>query len=442
MVISNRGLVLGATAFVLSAISITGAGIHQISKGESFLRESPKEVIDEVWQIVDRNYVDGTFNQVDWKAIRTQYLNRTYKNKEEAYSAIREMLKRLGDPYTRFMDPEEFKNMQIDTSGELTGVGIQLAQDEKTKKLTVVAPIEDSPAATAGILAKDIIIKIDNQSTEGMNVDKAVTLIRGPVGTKVTLTILRGKQELVFDLRRDRIEIHPVKFTYQKTPTGAVGYIRLVQFSANAASEMRQAIQKLEQQKVEGYILDLRSNPGGLLYSSIEIARMWIQEGSIVSTVNRQGVTDLEQANRKALTNKPLVVLVDGGSASASEILSGALQDNNRAVLVGTKTFGKGLVQSVRGLGDGSGMAVTIAKYLTPKGRDINKHGIDPDIVLELSEAQRQYLSQNRDKIGSSADPQYSKALEVLTRKIATAKGAPVQPIKPSAVKKPVVPKK
>ncbi len=421
MAITKRAIVLGATAVAVTAVTVTGFGVQR-SKVQAFFRESPKEVVDEVWNIIDRSFVDSTFHQVDWKAIRTQYLNRDYASKKEAYDAIREMLKKLGDPYTRFMDPEEFKNMQIDTSGELTGVGIQLAADEKTKKLTVISPIEGSPASTAGIIAKDIITKIDNKSTDGMDVNKAVTLIRGPVGSEVQLTVLRNNQEFNYQLKRAKIEIHPVRYSSKKTPGGSVGYIRLVQFSANAAPEMREAIQNLEKQQVTGYVLDLRSNPGGLLYASVDIARMWIQDGGIVSTVNRQGEADREDANRRALTDKPLVVLVDGGSASASEILSGALQDNNRGTLVGTKTFGKGLVQSVRGLGDGSGLAVTIAKYLTPKGRDINKQGIAPDVVIELSDQQRQELGRNRDKIGTPEDPQFSKALQVLNQQVSAKK--------------------
>ncbi|MBD1859884.1 PDZ domain-containing protein [Leptolyngbya sp. FACHB-402] len=426
MVMTKRALVLGATAAAVTAVTITGAGIH-LNKGQAFFRDSPKELVDEVWQVIDRNYVDATFNQVDWKAIRSQYLNRNYKDKEEAYKSIREMLKRLGDPYTRFMDPTEFRNMQIDTSGELTGVGIQLAADEKTKKLTVISPIEGSPASAAGIAAKDIITKIDGKSTEGMDVNKAVTLIRGPVNTQVKLTVQRGTQQLEFNLKRAKIEIHPVRASVQQSPTGKVGYIRLVQFSANAAPEMRAAIQKLEKDNVTGYILDLRSNPGGLLYASVDIARMWIQEGGIVSTVDRKGISDKEDANRRALTDKPLVVLVDGGSASASEILSGAIQDNKRGTIVGTKTFGKGLVQSVRSLGDGSGMAVTIAKYLTPNGRDINKHGIDPDVVVELNEQQRQALVRDRDKIGTTSDPQYVKALQVLNQAVSAKQGTRAQ---------------
>ena len=417
MVITKSGLVLGATAVMLTTVAVTAVGIQP--QGQAFFRESPKELVDEVWQIVDRQYVDGTFNQVDWPAIRKEYLSRTYTTKKDAYKAVREMLKKLNDPYTRFMDPEEFKSMQVDTSGELTGIGIQIAQDEKTKKLTVIAPIEDTPAFNAGVIAQDIITKIDGKSTEGMDVNQAVSMIRGQPGTLVTLTIQRNNQQKEFQLKRARIEIRPVRYSYRSNPTGNVGYIRLNQFSANAASEMREAIKDLEKKRVSGYILDLRSNPGGLLFSSVEIAQMWLGNGTIVSTVDRQGQRDIEKANNRALTDKPLVVLVDGGSASASEILSGALQDNKRAVLVGTKTFGKGLVQSVRGLGDGSGMAVTIAKYYTPSGRDINHAGIAPDVVLDLTDAQRVQLVRS-DKVGTTSDPQYNKALEVLKQKIAT----------------------
>ena len=420
MVISRSGLVLGATAVMLTAVAVAGAGIH-LSSQASF-RESPKELIDEVWQVIHKSYVDGTFNQVDWTAVRTEYLNRNYTSDEQAYTAIREMLKKLDDPYTRFMNPEEFKNMQIDTSGELTGVGIQLTQDEDTKKLVVISPIEDSPAFSAGVQSQDIITEIDGRSTEGMDINAAVSLIRGPVGTKVNIKVLRGDKPLDFNITRDRIEIHPVRASKNPSSRGDIGYIRLNTFSANASEEMREAINDLEKQNVSGYILDLRSNPGGLLYSSIEIARMWLNQGDIVSTVDRQGETDRQKANNRALTTKPLVILVDGGSASASEILSGALQDNKRAVLVGTKTFGKGLVQSVRGVGKGSGLAVTIAKYFTPSGRDINHEGIQPDVKVELTEKQRDELRKDRTKVGTTSDPQYVKGLEILGAEISKAK--------------------
>ena len=418
MVITRNGLVLGATAVTLTTIAVTSLGIH--SQGQALFKESPKELVDEVWQVIDRSYVDGTFNQVDWQNVRKEYLSRTYTNKQDAYKAIRQMLEKLEDPYTRFMDPEEFKSLQVETSGELSGIGIQIAPDEKTKKITVIAPMEGTPAAAAGILAKDIIIKINDKSTQGMSINEAVSLIRGKPGTEVSITIMRNKQQKQFRVKRAKIELHPVRYSYQRGAGGGTGYIRLNQFSANASSEMRNAIKDLENKKVAGYILDLRSNPGGLLYSSVEIAQMWLDEGTIVSTVDRRGTKDLEKANNRALTDKPVVVLVDCGSASASEILSGALQDNKRGVLVGTKTFGKGLVQSVRSLGDGeSGIAVTIAKYFTPNGRDINHAGIKPDVVLELTEKQKEKLVGDRTKVGTPGDPQYDKAVTVLNKEIA-----------------------
>lgn len=419
MKIEKHGLVIGATALVVTAVAVTGAGLH-LPKGVAFFKDSPKELIDEVWQVVDRQYVDGTFNQKDWRSIRKQYLQKNYQSKEEVYKGVRAMLKNLNDPYTRFMDPKEFRDLQVETSGQLIGVGIQLSQNEKTKKLEVIAPIEDTSAAKAGIISKDIIIKIDGKSTAGMDVNKAVQLIRGKEGTSVKLTIQRdSRQTLEFNLLRQQIEIHPVEAKYRPKELDGIGYIRLKQFSSNAATEMGTAIQKLESQGAKGYVLDLRSNPGGLLYGAIDIARMWMDEGKIVSTVNRQGTGDIQSANNTAITKKPLVILVDGGSASASEILSGALQDNKRAQLVGAKTFGKGLVQSVRPLSEGAGIAVTIAKYFTPNGKDINHAGIKPDIEVKLSKAQIQSLVKDRTKVATAADPQYAKALQTLQVAIA-----------------------
>lgn len=429
MAFPMRSLLLGAAALAGSGVLAIGAGLH-LSKSWALFKASPKEVIDEVWQVVDNEYVDGTFNGNDWRAIRTQYLNRNYATTKEAYAAIRSMLEKLGDPYTRFMDPEQFKSMQIDTSGELTGVGIQITQDEKTKAITVISPIEGSPAARAGILAKDVVLKVNDKSTSGMDINDVVALIRGPVNTSVTLTIGRGKQVLTIPLKREQIELHSVRYSYQSTPSGGVGYIRLTQFSGNAPAEMKKAIRELTKKNVAGFILDLRMDPGGLLYSSAEIARMWMNDVTIVSTVSRRGETERLTASRGRLTDKPLVVLVDSGSASASEILSGAIQDNKRGVLVGTKTFGKGLVQSVHPLRDGSGMAVTIAKYFTPSGRDINKKGIEPDYKVELTEAQMKAMTQ--DMVGTPKDPQYAKALSVLSQKIAEAQKGNLQSEKPS----------
>lgn len=428
MGLSKRSLALGASALVGASIIATGAGVR-LSKSWAVFQPSPKETVDEVWQVINSDYVDGTFNGLDWRKVRTQYLNRTYPSQKEAYSAIREMLEKLGDPYTRFLDPEQFKSMRIDTSGELTGVGIQIAQDEKTKEIKVIAPIDGSPASKAGLLAKDVLLKVGDKATKGMDINEVVALIRGPVNTNVTLTILRGGQTKVFNLKRERIELKAVRSSVKTSSAGPIGYIRLSQFSSHAPDEMRKAIRELSQKNVAGFILDLRSNPGGLLHASTEIARMWINDAPIVSTVDRRGISERVTAGRSSLTDKPLVVLVDGGSASASEILSGALQEDDRAVLVGTKTFGKGLVQSVRPLGDGSGMAVTIAKYFTPSGRDINKKGIEPDYKVELTEAQIKAITP--DIIGTDRDLQYAKALSVLNQQIASGQKLPLKSEEP-----------
>jgi carboxyl-terminal processing protease len=424
MMVSPRNLTLGAAALVGAGILATGTGLH-LSKSWALFKSSPKETIDEVWQVIDNEYVDGTFNGKDWRSLRANYLNKEYSSTKDAYAAIRKMVEQLNDPYTRFMDPEQFKSMQIETSGELTGVGIQITQDEKTKKIKVISPIEGSPAAQAGLLAKDEIIKVDNKSTAGMDINQVVSLIRGPVNTQVTITVSRGKQILQFPLKRARIELHAVRHSSQRTPQGLIGYIRLTQFNSTAPNEMKAAIRDLTKKNVVGFILDLRMNPGGLLYSSAEIARMWMNDGAIVSTKDRRGETERLTANRSSLTDKPLVILVNGGSASASEILAGALQDNKRAVLVGEKTFGKGLVQSVHPLADGSGLAVTIAKYFTPHGRDINKKGIEPDIKVPLSETQQKELAQ--DMTGIPKDPQYQKALNTLTEKITASTKEPLK---------------
>lgn len=431
MVITKKGLILGTTAVALSTVAVVGSGIH-LSQTQAYIQNGPKQTVDEVWQIINHQYVDASFNNTDWLEIRQEYVNNAaYDSEKDAYKAIREMLGKLEDPYTRFMNPEEFQNMRIDTSGELTGVGITIAKDEKTDRLIVVSPVEDTPAFKAGILAQDLIFKIDGKDTKGMDVNDAVKLIRGERGTQVTLTIDRNGKKSDYDIIRERIEIHPVRASVRDTEIGKVGYIRLTTFNEHAAKDMEKAISSQEKEGVVGYVMDLRSNPGGLLYESINIARMWIDEGDIVSTVNRKGVSERESARNKAITDKPLVVLVNEGSASASEILSGALQDHDRGTLLGTKTFGKGLVQSVRPLGDGSGLAVTIAKYLTPSGRDINKSGIEPDVLVKLSEKElKELYGGTRENLGTDKDLQFSRALDVLSENIQAQKEQDTQAAK------------
>ncbi len=380
------------------------------------LQDSPKAIVDQVWQLVNREYVDSTYNQQDWQATRQSLLNKNYANREEAYTAIREALKKLGDPYTRFMDPKQYESLTNQTSGEVSGIGIRMEQNEKTKRLTVVEAIENSPALKAGIKAGDQILAIDGKPTQQMKVEDASKLIRGKAGTFVTLRLGRNGQN-TFDLKLTRasIEVPTVRYTLRQENNRRIGYIRMREFSAHAAEQMRRAIRDLNGKQVDGFVLDLRSNPGGLLQSSIEIARMWYDNGAIVRTVDRVGGSEETKANNTALTKRPLAVLVDGNSASASEILTGALKDNKRAVVVGSQTFGKALVQSVHQLADGSGVAITIAHYFTPKGTDINHKGITPDIKVDLTETQQRQLANNPDLVGTSNDPQYARALAVLS---------------------------
>ena len=421
------GSIRGKRVLVLVSVGALGAVALPpllAPSAASLVTDSPKEVIDQTWQIVFRDYLDinGKYTPEKWRNLRRQVLSKTYGSSKESYEAIRGMLASLDDPYTRFMDPREFKEMQIDTSGELTGVGIQLSLDKETKELVVVSPIEGSPASRAGVMPKDVILSIDGKSTKGMSTEDAVKLIRGQAGTTVNLQLRRDGKVVDAPLVRARIELHAVDSQVNTSADGTrIGYIRLKQFNANAAKDMADALKKLEGENVQGYVLDLRSNPGGLLMASIAIARQWMDEGVIVSTKTRDGIQDTKRANGRALTQRPLVVLVNEGSASASEILSGALQDNHRAVVVGEKTFGKGLVQSVRGLSDGSGMTVTIAKYLTPNGRDIHKHGIDPDVRAKLSAQEAQKL--RLEDLGTAKDSQYRAAESTLLKQVKASNG-------------------
>jgi carboxyl-terminal processing protease len=378
-----------------------------------------QKLVSEVWRIVNRTYLDETFNHQNWAAVRQKVLEKPLADSNASYAAIGKMLKSLDDPFTRFLDPEQYRSLQVNTSGELTGVGLQIALNPDNGKLEVVAPIAGSPADKAGIRPRDRILKIEGVSTENLTLDEAATKMRGPSGSLVTLLIERdGEAETEIRLTRDRIALNPVVSDLRVSTEGIpIGYLRLSQFNANASTELAHAISSLEKNGAAAYILDLRNNPGGLLQSGIEIARLWLNSGTIVYTVNRQGIQGSFEAFGPALTNNPLVILVNQGTASASEILAGALQDNGRAQLIGETTFGKGLIQSLFELSDGSGLAVTIAKYETPEHRDINKLGIKPDKVISQAAI-------NREQIATEADLQYQAAVELLVKNSVVAKKA------------------
>jgi carboxyl-terminal processing protease len=366
------------------------------------------------WRIVNQSYLDETLNHQNWWKLREKLVQRPLRDREETYAAIEELLATLDDPFTRLLRPEQYHSLQVNTSGELSGVGLQININPETKLIEVISPLAGSPAEAAGIQPRDSILEIDGVDAKTITLDEAAAMMRGASGTKVSLRIQSSQDKAAkprsVEIVRDRISLNPVYTALDTNTEKKVGYVRLNQFSANAAKEIAHGVKNLEKQGAEAYILDLRNNPGGLLQAGIEIARMWIDDGTIVYTVNRQGALGSFDSNHEILTKDPLVVLVNQGTASASEILAGALQDNQRALLVGEKTFGKGLIQSLFELPDGSGLAVTVAKYETPNHTDINKLGIMPDDVVV-----QQPITYNQ--IATEADQQYQEALQLVTGK-------------------------
>lgn len=304
--------------------------------------------------------------------------------------AIKGLFEALNDPYSVYMTASEFKNLSEATSGNFGGIGVIVTKNDEGY-ITVVAPVEDTPGERAGIKTNDKIMKVDNTDIVGMDLDKAVDLIKGQPGTKVKLTILRENvsQPLSFEIQREMINQKAVK---SKMLDNKIGYLRLSSFDEDSGKDFKNALTSLKAQNMKGLILDLRQNPGGYVRECVEIADELLDEGMVVYTedINKERQVYSSSKGKLAV---PLIILIDEGSASASEILAGAIKDRNAGLLIGTKTFGKGLVQSVEGLGDGSGVKLTTQKYYTPNGISINKIGIEPNIevkALEVKEGQRQ----------------------------------------------------
>ncbi len=310
-----------------------------------------------------------------------QYYVEEVKQKDLVYGAIRGMLSSL-DPHSNFMTAEGFKEMQVETKGEFGGIGIQIGI--KDSVLTVIAPIEDTPADRAGVKAGDKIMKINNEITKDMTLQDAVSKMRGTPKTQVTISIMRDgwKEFRDFTLTREIIKIKSVR---SKVIDEKIGYIKLNQFQEQSASDLAAALARLEEQKITALILDLRNDPGGLLSGAIDVSSQFLPKGKlVVYTKTKAGEKSEYFTDKEIHFTKPMIVLVNQGSASASEIVAGALQDWGRAVILGTTTFGKGSVQTVIPLSDGSGLRLTTAKYYTPKGRSIQNTGITPDIVVKL----------------------------------------------------------
>jgi len=338
--------------------------------------------------------------------VKNDFVEKKVDDQKLVYGSIKGMLEALGDPYTRFVDPDAFKEMKVRMSGNYSGIGIYIGM--KHSQICVIAPIEGTPAYKAELKAGDKIMSIGEKPTKDMALEEAVSLIRGPKGSKVKLGISRNgwKDPKNFEIMRAKIEIKSVE---SKTFDDDIAYIKLNTFeNLNAAADFEKALRKVKNSS--GLIVDLRNNGGGLLQNAIDIGSMFVEKGMIVQTVDREGKREQIETTGRVLWRKPTVLLINEASASASEIMAGALRDNKVAKLVGTKTFGKASVQNVRRLNDGSALLVTIAKYLTPSGEDINKKGIAPDI--EVSIPTQEAESEIGAKLPTEKDPQLKKAIE------------------------------
>ena len=382
----------------------------------------PEVLYHQAWKLIKDSYYDQKFAGQDWTRWEHRYDGKL-ADLDDSHKAIETMLASLGDPYTRFLNLDAFDDEKSQIEAHLFGVGMQLGMKEH--RIVVIAPIEGTPAYKAGIHPGDEVIEVNDSAVKGQSLDQVVKQIRGPINSKVAITIMRGTDKKRLSMTRAEIPIKAVAST--QTLPGNLGYVRLESFiSSKANEEMRTALNQLSNSS--GIILDLRNNPGGLLSNAIDIANMFLDHGIIVSTIDADGYKTSQVSNQRPMTRLPMVVLINGNSASASEILSGALHDNGRAQLVGQKSFGKGLVQAINRLDDGSGVNVTIARYLTPNDTDIHKHGIKPDYEVELKEDDIKQgkgpwwfdptLSNFKRTADDGKDIQLGKAIEVLKEKL------------------------
>ena len=418
--IMKRRLLYGVVITVLSFNLVIGARVY-LSSAQAAEKDSAYpslELFTYVMEKVRKDYVDG----------------QNLKYQDLVYAALKGMLNTL-DPHSEFMEPEKYKELQSDTQGAFGGLGIVISM--KDNFITVISPMEDSPGFKAGIMSGDRIIKIDGKSTEKMTTQDAVKNLRGEPGTDVKITILRPVSNLVkdFKLTRAVINIDMVKDINGKKefPLGdnKVGYIRLVQFGEKTSADLETALKKLKSEGMQGLVLDLRGNPGGLLEQAVDVCEKFLPRGNLVVTT--EGRNPSQNSVRKAkgrgdeLHNMPMVVLVNLGSASASEIVAGCLQDTKRAIILGEKTFGKGSVQSILPLTDGSALRLTTAKYYTPSHKVIHEEGITPDIVVSLTEEQERDIQlkhtpggvqsledKDRERVLSGHDPQLERAMDLL----------------------------
>ena len=339
----------------------------------------PQKLFERTWKEINSGFYDESLNSQDWSYWKKHYKGKI-KTDEDAKVAIDTMIASLDDDYSKYLNKKEYAEQNSSIESKISGIGVNIMND--AGKIIVFSVLDNTPAKEAGIKANDIILKVDGKNVSGMNIADVASLVRGKEGSTVTLEIQRKNKKIIKSVKRKSIKIESVKSSVKKD----IGYIQISSFIATSTpTEFLTALEKTKDTK--GLILDLRGNTGGLLANAIFVANMFLDKGTIVNIVSRDGkVENIKAQNSSIIIDKPVVILVDGASASASEILSGALKDHHKAVLVGTKTFGKGMVQRIIPLPNSTGLNLTIAKYLTPNGSDINKKGITPDYIIKYSE--------------------------------------------------------
>ncbi|HSA06812.1 MAG TPA: S41 family peptidase [Candidatus Gastranaerophilales bacterium] len=404
---------------VLAIIILIGAGYYQdryksrsvaeyiVSTAENY-DKTPQGVYNKAWRIIKNNFVDESYNNQDWKKWKTRY-KAQIKTDEDLRVATESMLASLNDPYTRFLPKDDFEEQHRNIDSRLRGIGVHIT--EADGNIIVVSVIEDTPAKKYGLKQKDQILKVDKISTKGLPLKDVAELIRGEEGSVVVLTILRDEKTIVKKIAREEIKIKTVKYEMLDKN---IAYIRILSFISNDThNEFKKALYATKSS--DGIIVDVRGNFGGLLTNAVYITNMFLKTGNIVSIVDKdENKQDYPADLSMFITQKPVVILTDESSASASEIFSGAMKDHKKAVLVGKKTFGKGRVQMVTELPDGSGVNFTIAKYLTPSGIDIEHKGIEPDYEVDYK----------GNEESPEKDTQLKKAIEVLLGEIRKTKAA------------------
>lgn len=338
---------------------------------------SPQKLFEHTWQVVKNEYYDPNFNRQYWIRWKNHYRGKI-KTADDAKIAIETMLASLDDPYSRFLTKEEFAEQNISIASKISGIGVNIIND--SGKIKIISVIENTPAQFADLKVNDTILSIDGKKVSGLSLAEVSNLVKGPVNTFVNIDVLRNQELIKKKIIRKEIAIKTVKSSVDKN----IGYIQILSFISNSTpNEFLEALENTDSTK--GLIIDIRGNTGGLLPNAVFVTNLFIPKGKIVSIVGRNNYHyDIMAQDNNVNIEKPVIILVDGASASASEIFSGAMKDYHRAKLLGTKTYGKGMVQKIISMPNETGINLTIAKYLTPKGKDINKQGINPDVILPL----------------------------------------------------------